>query len=96
MPLSVSQFVLRAKQLDIDAVRHLAARVELVTVIGQLIHALQRERGASSIFLASHGLQFNEQHLTAQQAATPLEQQLRACSTPSSTPPRAPPRGCCP
>lgn len=78
MPQPVSQFVLRAKQLDIDAVRHLAARVELVTVIGQLIHALQRERGACSIFLASHGLQFNTQRMEAQQAATPLEQQLRA------------------
>jgi hypothetical protein len=81
MPLSVSQFVLRAKQLDIDAVRHLAARVELVTVIGQLIHALQRERGASSIFLASHGLQFNEQHRTAQQAATRWSSSCARCST---------------
>jgi hypothetical protein len=59
MPL-VSQFVLRAKQLEIDAVAHLAARAELVDAIGQLIHALQRERGASSVFLASSGLRFAE------------------------------------
>jgi hypothetical protein len=31
---------------------------ELVKVVGELIHALQKERGASSIFLGSSGLQF--------------------------------------
>ena len=39
-PLSVYHLVLRAKQLEIEAVRHLAARVELADAIGQLIHAL--------------------------------------------------------
>mgnify|MGYP006190552121 CR=1 FL=1 len=43
-PLSVSNLVLRSKQLEIDAVRHLASRAELVDVIGQLIQGLQRER----------------------------------------------------
>ena len=50
MPLSVSHLVLRAKQLEIESIRHLAGRVELADVIGQLIHALQRERGATSIY----------------------------------------------
>ncbi len=57
MPLTASQLVLQAKQLEIEAVQLMASRVELADLIGQLIHALQRERGASSIFLASGGQQ---------------------------------------
>jgi hypothetical protein len=77
MPLSVSPFVLRAKQLELEAIRHLADRVELVDVIGQLIHALQRERGACSIFLASNGLQFAPQRDDAHAAVKPVEAALR-------------------
>ena len=58
MTLSASHLVLRAKQLELDAVRHLAERVELAGVVGQLIDALQRERGATSIYLASAGQRF--------------------------------------
>lgn len=78
MQLSVSHLVLRAKQLDIDAMRHLAARVEFADVIGQLIHALQRERGASSIFLASGGQRFEAERLAALAQAQPIEATLRA------------------
>lgn len=77
-PVSVSHLVLRAKQLEIDALRHLAARVDLVDVVGQLIHALQRERGATSIYLASGGQQFAEVRLAAVAEARPLEAQARA------------------
>lgn len=77
-PVSVSHLVLRAKQLEIDALQHLAARAELVDVIGQLIHALQRERGATSIYLASGGQQFAEVRQSAVEAARPLEAQTRA------------------
>ena len=57
-PLTVSHLVLRSKQLEIDAVRHLASRAELVDVIGQLIQGLQRERGASGVYLVSKGARF--------------------------------------
>jgi hypothetical protein len=57
-PLSAFTLVLRAKEREIEAVRHLASRADLVEVIGQLIQALQRERGASSIYLASKGQRF--------------------------------------
>lgn len=76
--LSVSQLVLRAKQLDIDAVRHLAGRVELADVIGQLINVLQRERGATSIFLASGGHRFAAARQSAQAETLPIEATLRA------------------
>ncbi|CAH0349878.1 nitrate- and nitrite sensing domain-containing protein [Aquabacterium sp. CECT 9606] len=77
MSLSVSQLVLRAKQLEIDAVRHLAGRVEFADVIGQLIHALQRERGATSIYLASGGQRFLAERRSALEEALPIEATLR-------------------
>ena len=76
--VSISHLVLRAKQLEIDALKHLAARAELVDVIGQLIHALQRERGATSVYLASGGQQFTEVRQAAVLEARPLEAQARA------------------
>lgn len=78
MPLTVSHLVLRARQREIDALKTLTARAELVDVTGQLIHALQRERGASSIYLASAGQHFADVRHDAQQAAQPLEAQARA------------------
>ncbi|KGM40058.1 antitermination regulator [Aquabacterium sp. NJ1] len=78
MPLSASHLVLRAKQLEIEAMRHLAGRVELANVIGQLIHALQRERGVTSIFLASGGQRFQAERQAAVDKAQPIEVALRA------------------
>ena len=77
MLLTASELVLRAKQLDTDAVRHLAARVELADVVGQLIHALQRERGATSVFLASGGQRFGAEREQAMAQAQPIEAQAR-------------------
>lgn len=78
MSLSVSHLVLRAKQLQIEAMQHLAGRVELAGVIGELIHALQTERGAASIYLASNGQRFDAERQAATQAAHPIETTLRA------------------
>lgn len=77
MSVSVSHLVLRAKQLEIEAVRHLAARVELADVIGQMIHAIQRERGASSIFVASGGQRFGPARQSAIDEATVIEAKVR-------------------
>jgi len=81
MSLSVSHLVLRAKQLQIEAMQHLAKRVELAGVIGELIHALQTERGAASIYLASNGQRFDAERQAATQAARPIEATLRALFT---------------
>lgn len=86
MSLPVSQLVLRAKELEIEAVRQLAARVELADVLGRLIHALQRERGASSIFLASGGQRLVAERQSAMEAAAPIEDQLRALFSQQSQP----------
>jgi hypothetical protein len=69
--------VLRAKQLEIDAVRQLASRADLVDALGQLIQALQRERGASGIYLASNGQRFAEVRRNTIDEARPVEARLR-------------------
>ena len=77
MSLSVSSLVLRAKELELESLHHLAARVELADVIGQLIHALQRERGATSVHLASGGQRFAAERLDALDEAVRIEARLR-------------------
>ena len=76
-PLTVSHLVLRSKQLEIDAVRHLASRAELVDVIGQLIQGLQRERGASGVYLVSKGARFADVRRKLVAEVAPLEARLR-------------------
>lgn len=78
MHLSVSQLVLRAKQLEIEALRHLEARVQLAGIVGRLIDALQRERGVSSVYLASDGARFGSERKVANAISHPLEASLRA------------------
>ena len=75
-PLSVSNLVLRSKQLEIDAVRHLASRAELVDVVGQLIQGLQRERGASGAYLASQAHRFADIRRKTVDEVTQLEARL--------------------
>lgn len=77
MPLPVFQFVLRAKQLEIEGLQRMAARIELVDLIGRLIDALQRERGASSLYVASGGMRFGQERQDATAQAEPLEATLR-------------------
>lgn len=76
--VAASDLVLCAKQLEIEAARHLADRVELVDAIGHLIYALQRERGTSSVFVASGGERFGDARLTTIESARLQEQRLHA------------------
>lgn len=77
-PLSVSSLVLRSRQLEIDAVRHLASRAALVDVVGQLIEGLQRERGVSGVYLASKGQRFADLRGRTVQEVVALEAKLRS------------------
>ncbi|MCB1909094.1 MAG: nitrate- and nitrite sensing domain-containing protein [Rhodocyclaceae bacterium] len=61
MDLTVSNIVLTAKHRQIEELRRLASRAELVGAIGAFVHALQAERGASSLYLASGGSRFEAQ-----------------------------------
>ncbi|MEK9952151.1 MAG: nitrate- and nitrite sensing domain-containing protein [Curvibacter sp.] len=62
-------FLVAARQCEISELETLALTSELVGVIGRLVHALQRERGISNVYLASRGVRF----------ADALQQQVAEC-----------------
>jgi hypothetical protein len=77
MVLSVPDIVLLAKQHEIEALQRLASNAQLAGVIGHLIHALQSERGATSIFLASAGQRFAAPRRDMVQDSEAVERRLR-------------------
>jgi len=77
MNRSTSDFIVRARELELQAMQHLATRAALVEVIGKLVHALQWERGATSIYLASGGRSFDAERTEVVALAEPLAQALR-------------------
>ncbi|MES9972016.1 MAG: nitrate- and nitrite sensing domain-containing protein [Candidatus Thiodiazotropha sp.] len=77
MPLSVPYTVFVAKQLEIQALKRLKSRSQLVGVIGHMIHVLQSERGASSIYLASSGKRFESTRLELIRESEAVEDSLR-------------------
>ena len=77
MPLSVPYIVFVAKQLEIQELKRLKTRSHLVGVIGQMVHVLQSERGASSIFLASSGKRFESTRLQLIRESKVVENSLR-------------------
>lgn len=82
MGISVAKLLLTAKQHEIDELRHLTERAELAGSIGHLIHCLQSERGASSLYLASGGKRFasNRQQMISdsQNVQREVEERFRA------------------
>ncbi len=77
MELTPSSIVLAAKNRQIQQLRHLASRVELVGAIGHLVHALQSERGASSLYVASGGSRFEQQRSQLATTSSAAEAALR-------------------
>ena len=82
MKLSAEKIVLIAKQLQIEELKHLAAMSQFVGVVGHLIHSLQAERGASSIFLASAGNRFADMRLELAAESESVERELRTAFEP--------------
>lgn len=74
---SAQQLLLTAKRCDIDNLTHLATTCDIVGDISHFIHMLQRERGASTIFLVSQGARFKEQRATYQQHSQDAEALMR-------------------
>jgi hypothetical protein len=66
---SGSAFLLAARQCEIAELEELARTGELVGAIGRFVHALQRERGLSNVFLGSQGARCGAQ----------LRRQLQEC-----------------
>lgn len=78
MNRSTSDFIVRARELELLAMQHLSQRASLVGPIGQLVHALQWERGVTSMYLASGGRSCADERVQAVAASEPLAQSLRA------------------
>ena len=72
-------FLLAARRCEIAELEQLARDSELVGVVGRLTHALQRERGLSTIFLASHGLRSGNQRRAQVAECEHLERAVRDC-----------------
>lgn len=54
-------YLIAARQAETRSLRHLLRMARLVVTISSLVHAVQRERGASGIFAGSTGQRFHEQ-----------------------------------
>ncbi|RUR39240.1 nitrate regulatory protein [Vreelandella populi] len=79
---SAKQLLLTAIRCDIDTLTHLATTSEMVGDISRFIHMLQRERGASTVYLASQGQRFKTRRQTylihSQEAETLMRKRLEA------------------
>lgn len=60
---SAPGFLLAAKRCEIHGLEQLETTAELVGSIGRLVHVLQKERGASNVYLGSGGTRFAAQRL---------------------------------
>jgi hypothetical protein len=71
-------YLVAARECEIGDLEQLALTGELVSAIGSLVHALQRERGLSNVFLASGGTRFAEQRKRQCVQCDELTLQVRA------------------
>ena len=71
------QFLVAARHCEIEGLKLLLEAGRLVLSISSLVHCLQRERGASNLYLASAGQSYQAQLLDYQQAASTAEQELQ-------------------
>ncbi len=77
MELTVPDILLMAKQHEIEELRQLQTKAELVGVAGHMLHMLQYERGASSMYLASAGQRFGPEREALLEESRRIEQELR-------------------
>ncbi|MBZ5487360.1 nitrate- and nitrite sensing domain-containing protein [Halomonas aquamarina] len=78
------KLLLTAIRCDIDSLTHLATTSEIVGDISRFIHGLQRERGASTVYLASQGQRFQARRQAflkhSQEAEALMRKRLEALS----------------
>lgn len=58
---TASRFLIASKRCEIDALETFLGMAPWVTSVSDLIHALQRERGASNLYVGSRGSAFDEE-----------------------------------
>ncbi len=71
-------FLVVARRCEIEELDQLAHTGELVGVIGRLVHALQKERGISNVFLGSGGTRFAQQRERQIAECLTVEREVRA------------------
>lgn len=81
-------FLLAARQCEIEELDQLARTSELVGTIGRLVHALQRERGLSNMFVGSGGGRYAAELQAQVQDSLQREMQVRAALDPLVKDPR--------
>jgi hypothetical protein len=72
-------FLMAAKRCEIAGLEALALTSALVNLTGQLVHALQRERGLSNLYLGSKGSHFGAEREAQIAASGQAEAALRHC-----------------
>ncbi len=75
---TAQEFLLAAKRCEQNALDQLGLSCELVGDLGELVHQLQRERGAANIFLGSGGRLFLQQWHQQRDAVHAAELSLRS------------------
>ncbi len=70
-------FLVAARRCEIEELEQLARTSDLVGLIGQLVHALQRERGLSNGFVGSSGARFGELRTRQIDACLQIEREVR-------------------
>lgn len=71
-------FLIAARRCEINDLEQLTRTSALVNVIGRLVHALQKERGISNVFLGSQGARFADQLPLQVRECRQAEDELRA------------------
>ncbi|MCE8023309.1 nitrate regulatory protein [Billgrantia aerodenitrificans] len=72
------RLLLAAKRCEIDDLEHLTAACDIVGDVSRFIHALQKERGASNVYLASGGQRFAEHRQERIEECLATERALRS------------------
>ena len=75
---STLAFLVAARRSEIHELDQLARSCELVQLVGELVHRLQGERGASNLFLASAGARFGPERQEHAEASRNAEAAVRA------------------
>ena len=74
---SALSFLIAARECEIGELEQLALTSALVSLVGRLIHALQKERGISNVYLGSQGRRFGEQRAPQAIECDELSQRVR-------------------
>ncbi len=76
---TAADYLIASKQCEILGLEQLLRTGRLVVSVSNLVHALQRERGASNMYVASDGQRFAGEITPLRACAADQEAQFRAC-----------------